>query len=81
MSVLTLGKDNPNITAKTIKDIFDEVFGSNQRPEQSIPGIASLPKDRRNKVVMLRRQLAHGTYDVDERMDSVIERIFIDINL
>jgi hypothetical protein len=79
MSVLTLGKDKSDTTAKTIKDIFDEVFGSSRRSEMDIPGIASLPKDRRNRVVMVRRQIARGTYNIDERMDSVIEDVFMDL--
>jgi len=79
MSVITLGTDKSNTTAKTIKDIFDEVFGSSKRSELNIPGIASLPKDRRNKIVMLRSQIARGTYDIDERLDTVIDRIFTDI--
>jgi hypothetical protein len=76
MSVLTLGTGKTETTAKTIKDIFDEVFGSGRR---TIPGISSLPKDRRNKVLMLRRQIDRGTYDIDERIDIVIDDIFMDI--
>jgi hypothetical protein len=79
MSFLTLCTDRPNRPGKSIKDIFDEVFGDNQRPETTIPGIASLPKERRNKVVMLRNQLAHGTYDIDERLDAVLDLILMDI--
>jgi hypothetical protein len=78
MSVLTL--NNNSITpCKAIKDIFDEVFGDTQRPENAIPGISSLPKERRNKVIMLRRQLAHGTYNIDERLDAALDRILSDI--
>jgi|WetSurMetagenome_2_1015567.scaffolds.fasta_scaffold972530_1 hypothetical protein len=79
MSVLTLGTDNSNTTSKTIRDIFDEVFGCNQPSEQDIPGIASLPRDRRNKVVMIRRQIARGTYDTEERLLTVIDRILTDV--
>jgi hypothetical protein len=79
MSVLSLGTNKSDTAAKTIKDIFDEVFGSSHRSELDIPGIASLPKDRRNKVVMVRRQIARGTYDIDERIDSVIEDVLMDL--
>jgi len=80
MSVLTLGTHKPAAAHKSIKDIFAEVFGDSSDPELNIPGISSLPKQRRNKVIMLRRQLAHGTYNVEERIDTTIERIFTDIS-
>jgi hypothetical protein len=79
MSVLTLGTGRSNTPGKSIKDIFAEVFCDNEHPELNIPGISSLPKDRRNKVVMVRRQLAHGTYNIDERLDNVIDQVFIDL--
>jgi hypothetical protein len=79
MSVLNLCTDKSNTACKSIKDIFDEIFGDNQRPETTIPGIASLPQDRRNKILRVRQQLAHGTYDLDERLDAVLERILMDI--
>jgi hypothetical protein len=76
MSVLTLHKNKSTAACKTIQDVLAEVFGDDQRSETPIPGIASLPKDRRNKVLMLRRQLAHGTYNIDERLDAVLDRVF-----
>jgi hypothetical protein len=79
MSVLNLCTDSSNSAGKTIKDIFNEVFGNNDQREVTIPRIVSLAKDRRNKVIMLRRQLAHGTYDLDERLDAVLDRILMDI--
>jgi hypothetical protein len=79
MSVLNLCTDKPNTACKHIKDIFDEIFGDNQRPETTIRGIASLPKDRRNKIVRVRQQLANGTYDLEERLDAVLERILMDV--
>ena len=72
-------RDSSNSSGKSIKDIFDEVFGYNNQSEVTIPRIVSLAKDRSNKVMMLRSQLAHGTYDIEERMDAILEQILTDI--
>ena len=79
MSVSTLYADKPDLAEKTIKDVFAEVFGDKSRAKSTGPGIASLPDDRRRKVIMLRRQLAHGTYEIDERLDAALDHIFTDI--
>jgi hypothetical protein len=41
--------------------------------------IASLPKVRRKKIIRVRQQLARGTYDLDERLDAVLDRILMDV--
>jgi hypothetical protein len=79
MSVLNLCTDKSNTACKRIKDIFDEIFGDNQRPEITSPIIASLPMVRRKKIIRLRQQLVCGTYDLDERLDAVLDRILMDI--
>jgi anti-sigma28 factor (negative regulator of flagellin synthesis) len=42
--------------------------------------IASLSKVRRKKIIRLRQQLANGTYDLNERLDAVLECLLADIN-
>jgi hypothetical protein len=79
MAVLTLHKDDSAVPCKTIKDVFADIFGDKNRPQTTISSIVLLSKDRRNKVMMLRRQLAHGTYDIDERLDASLERILMDL--
>jgi hypothetical protein len=79
MSVLNLCNDGSNAAGKTIKDIFDEIFSDNKRSETNTPGIALMPDDRRKKIIRLRQQLAHGTYNLDERFDAVLDRILTDI--
>ncbi len=79
MSVLTLHKDDAAATCKTIKDVLADIFGDKNRPQTTISSIVELSKERRNKVMMLRRQLAHGTYDIDERLDASIERVLMDL--
>jgi hypothetical protein len=63
MSVLTL------CTVENIMSIIADDFG-NKRPETS-PMTA--------KIIRIRQQLAHGRYDLDERLDAVLERILADI--
>jgi hypothetical protein len=42
--------------------------------------ISSLPPDRMVKIIEVRYKLAQGTYDLDERLDVVVERLLKDIN-
>jgi hypothetical protein len=38
-----------------------------------------LPRSRREKVLLVRRQIAEGTYDLDKRMNAVLDRILQDL--
>jgi hypothetical protein len=42
--------------------------------------IASLPPARIVKILEVREQLAQGKYDLDERLDAVLDRLLADIN-
>ena len=79
MSVLTLCTDVSTAAGKSIMGIIADDFGDDMRPEITPPMIASLPKARRKMILRVRQQLAHGTYDLDERLDAVLERILMDI--
>jgi hypothetical protein len=79
MPALTLCTDESTAGAERIMNTFAYVFGDKIRPQITPPGIASLPKARREKILRVRQQLAHGTYDLDERFDAVLERILMDI--
>ena len=63
---------------ESLTSTITDTFG-NKRRETTSPMIASLPKARRKKILRLRQQLAHGTYDLDERLDAVLDRILTDI--
>ena len=78
MSVLTLFADGSTVVGESITSSIAYAFG-NKRPEITPPMIASLPKVRIKKILRLRQQLAHGTYNLDERLDAVLDRILIDI--
>ena len=79
MSVLTLFTDGSIAVSESITISIADVFG-NKRPEITPPMIASLPKVRRKMISRVRQQLAHGTYDINERLDAVLDRILVDIN-
>ncbi|MBE3142358.1 MAG: flagellar biosynthesis anti-sigma factor FlgM [Planctomycetes bacterium] len=81
MSVLILFMDGSIAVSESITSSIAYAFGHNERSEITPPVIASLPKVRRNKIIRVRQQLANGTYDLDERLDAVLERILMDITL
>jgi hypothetical protein len=79
MSGLVLERDGTVRVIYSITSTIDDPFGDNVRPEITPPMIASSPKVRRNKIIRVRQQLANGTYDLDERLDAVLDRILMDI--
>lgn len=46
---------------------------------QVLKKIASLPEIRRKKVLELRRQLTQGKYDLNERLDIVLDKVLEDL--
>ena len=80
MPVLTGNKIELNISDEST---ITEASGSRIRPEITPPmsqEIASMPLLRREKILGIREQLAQGTYDLDERLDVVLDRLLVDIN-
>ena len=41
---------------------------------------ASLPEVRKRKVLNLRRQIHHGEYKLNERLDNALEKVLNDLN-
>ena len=39
----------------------------------------TLPRSRREKILAVRRQIAEGTYDLDKRLDAVLDRLLQDL--
>jgi hypothetical protein len=60
-------------------DSIAYAFGDNVRPEITPQKIDSLSKLRIGKINRVRQQLAHGTYELDERLDAVLESILTDV--
>ena len=44
-------------------------------PEEVLKRITSLPPNRQGNVLDIRRQIADGTYEVADRLDTVIDRV------
>ena len=44
-------------------------------PEEVLKRIASLPPNRQGRVLDIRRRIADGTYDVADRLNTVIDRV------
>jgi len=79
MTVLTLCRNESETSELIVMSTIDDDFGDNIRPEITPPMIASLPELRPEKITSIRLQLARGTYDRDERLDAVLERILTDL--
>jgi hypothetical protein len=79
MSVLTGYNDGLTVSGESI---IAEASGSirSKITPQMLLEIVSMPQVRREKILGIREQLAKGTYDLDERLDVVLERLLKDIN-
>jgi hypothetical protein len=47
---------------------------------QVLKKIASLPDVNKQKVLRVRRQLTEGRYDLNERLDHVLEKVLDDLD-
>jgi hypothetical protein len=79
MSVLSLRIDGTVAVVESITKAVADAFGDNTEQQIIAPIAGSLPATQRKKVLEIRRQLARDTYDIDERLDLVLERILMDI--
>ena len=82
MSVLAVYKDVLNTIDENTTGTIDYAISDNIRLAITPPMVQKvvlLRKIRSVKVVRIRQQLANGTYDLDERLDAVLERILTDI--
>jgi len=56
--------------------------GNKARVRTANPAIQndhSLPRVRKRKIIMVRQQLAKGTYDIDKRLNTALDRLLEDI--
>ena len=75
-------KDDLNAVAEYAESALDKGAGNMARGEITAPtlqGISSLPPVRKEKVLAVRQQLAEGTYDLDERLNAVVDRLLTDL--
>jgi hypothetical protein len=76
MPVLTECEDCLTISSQNTESITADISGRKLRPQITpsiLQYIAWLPQARRNKILEIRKQLARGTYNLNERLDAVLE--------
>jgi len=74
MTVLTICMDGSITVGQSILSTMADEF------EETAPDIGTLPRVGREKVVRVREQMDNDEYDLDERLDAVLERILTDIS-
>lgn len=82
MSVLDVYRNALNTNDENIAGTFDYTISDDILPAKTAPivqEVVLVQKIQSVKVTRIRRQLAHGTYDIDERLDAVLERVLMDI--
>jgi hypothetical protein len=83
MPVFTECRGVATISGQNTEETIAEASGRKLRPPITplmLQYIAWLPQARRNKILEIRKQLARGTYDLNERLDAVLDRLLADIN-
>ena len=82
MPVKSRKTDELNAIAESTEVALSQGAGNRARAEIRAPalqGVDSLPPIRREKVLAVRAQLAQGTYDLDERLNAVVDRLLTDL--
>jgi hypothetical protein len=82
MSVLDIYRDVLNTIDENTTGTIDCTISDNIQSAKTAPMVQEvvlLRKISSVKVIRIRRQLTCGTYDLDERLDAVLERILDDI--
>jgi hypothetical protein len=80
MSVLGRQKEGAAVIVKRTKVPLSKRTDDKTRWGVAAPGmqnISSLPRVRKIKVLEVRQQLAEGRYDLDERLDAVVESLLL----
>jgi len=78
MQVFAECEDCLTVSGQNTEGIIAEASGPKLRPQITpsiLQYIAWLPPARRNKILEIRKQLARGTYDPNERLDAVLEHL------
>ena len=82
MPVLTECEDCLAISGQNTETTIAEASGDRMRPKITPPmlqRIISMPPARIVKILEIRERLALGIYDIDKRLDAVLDRILADI--
>jgi len=82
MSVISRQKDGAAAIIEDTENSLSEIAGYKTRGRIATPvlqNIASRPRVRKDKVLVIQQQLAEGRYDLDERLDAVLDLLLEDI--
>ena len=82
MPVLTECENVAAISGQNTESTIAEASGDRTRPQITPPmlqRVISMPPARIVKILEIRERLALGVYDIDKRMDAVLDRLLADI--
>ncbi len=77
LRLLEAGNDQGRDASPNGDALAEQILGKMDATpqEEVLKRITSLPPNRRDKVLDIRRQIADGTYQVAARLDTVIDRV------
>lgn len=83
MNMIALDEQNTESTAIDKSNAFSYYWGMDFDAWKQIPTpakcfIRTLPPSRREKILSIRRQIAEGTYDLNVRLNIVLDRLLRD---
>jgi hypothetical protein len=80
MSFSSQQKDGTAVIVRSTEIPLTKGVGYKARGQITAPAMQNTPSPRRirkKKVLAVRQQLAEGRYDLDERLDSAIDRLLV----
>jgi len=80
MSILSRRKDESAAIIENTDIPLNEETGNKDQERITAPTLQnspSLPQIREKKVFAIRQQLAESTYELDKRLDAVLERLLV----
>ena len=78
MSILSRQKDGIAVIVKNTDIPLSKGAGNKVRGRITAPAMQntpSLPRIRKKKILAVRQQLAEGGYNLDERLDTALDRL------
>jgi len=82
MSVISRQKDGATAVLENTENSLSESAGYKARGRIAAPVLQNIPsrsRVRKDKVLAVQQQLAKGRYDLDERLDAVLDRLLEDV--
>jgi len=82
MSILSQRNTESTVIAENTDISLNRGAGNNARGRITAPALQNirlLPRVRKKKILEVQRQLAEGTYDIDKRLNVVLDRLLEDL--